>query len=102
MRAISNARAVHFAATALLVLSLGVGCASETKTVKRETIRYPSVSEQSASGQNTSGPVVEQRTTETTETKKESGGVISSGVNFIGEVIAFPFRLIDVAFGALF
>lgn len=98
MRAIMNAKAARFAATALLVLSLGAGRASETKTVKRETVQYPA-----ASAEGTSGPVVEQQTTgTTTETTKESGGVISTGVNFIGEVIAFPFRLIGAAFSALF
>jgi len=98
MRAILRAKATHLAVTALLVLGLGAGCASETKTVKRETVQQPV-----ASTEGQPGPMAEQQTTEkTTETKQDSGGVISSGVNFIGEVIAFPFRVIGAAFSAIF
>jgi hypothetical protein len=98
MRAILKARAGCIGAVLLLMFSLVAGCASETKTVKRETVQYPI-----ASSQDAPGPVVERQTTETTtETKREPHGVISSGVHFVGEVIAFPFRLIGAAFSALF
>jgi hypothetical protein len=98
MQPIMSARLTRFAAAGLLVLTLGTACANETKTVKQETFQYPA-----ASGENTATPAVERQTTETTtETKKESGGVISSGVNFFGRVISFPFQVFGVAFGELY
>ena len=108
MRAIMNEKVVRFSVMALLVLSLGAACASETTTVKRETVQYsvPSVEgtqEKDAQEKGTPGPVVEKQTTETTtETRQESDGVLSSGINFIGNVIAFPFRVIGAVLGLLF
>ncbi len=93
-----NARVACRLGAVLLVLSLGSGCASETKTVTRETTQYPA-----ASAQESSAPIVERQTTETTtETGKGSGGVLSTTVDFMGEVIAFPFRLVGAVASALF
>ncbi len=98
MQTIMNARVARPVAVALLVLALGAGCASETKTVRRETTQYPTTSTE-----NPPRPVAEQQTIETTtETKKEPDGVITSGVKLVGSVVAFPFRVIGAAFGALF
>jgi hypothetical protein len=68
----------------VLVLTLGAaGCSTQTKTVTAETRQYPDES------------AVENRTeTTTTETRAESGGVLSSTVDVVGEVLALPFRAV--------
>ncbi|HET7005788.1 MAG TPA: hypothetical protein VFK65_09875 [Candidatus Binatia bacterium] len=65
------------------------GCATQTRTVSSETREGPS---------NT---VVETKT-ETTETRSESGGVLSSTVDVVGEVIALPFRAVGALFRGIF
>jgi hypothetical protein len=72
-----------------LVFLLATGCATETRSVTSETRDYPS---------NT---VVETRT-ETTETKNESGGVLSSTVDVVGDVIALPFRAVGALLRGIF
>jgi hypothetical protein len=104
MGTMTKAKVGGFTLAAVLLLTLAAGCASETKTVKTETTQTPvATTVYTPAGP---APAVEQRTTQTTttttETKQESGGVLSSGVNFVGEVIAFPFRVIGAAFSALF
>ena len=70
-----------------------VGCASNTKTVRTETTRYPS----------TEPTIVEKETTvTTTETEGSSGGVISGTVNVFGEVLALPFRAVGGLISAVF
>jgi hypothetical protein len=66
----------------IFVLSVGVGCSSQTRTVTSETREYPS------------DRSVERRTETTTETRSESGGVLSSTVDVVGEVISLPFRAV--------
>lgn len=67
----------------LLVLTLGAGCSTQTRTVTSETRQHPS------------DAVVENRTeTTTTETRGESGGVLSSTVDVVGEVLSLPFRAV--------
>ena len=67
----------------LLVLSLGVGCSTQTRTVTSETRQYPTEA------------AVENRTeTTTTETRGESGGALSSTVDVVGDVLSLPFRAV--------
>jgi len=63
-----------------VVLLTGFGCSTHSRTVTTETREYP--------------PSVEQRTETTTETRSESGGVLSSTVDVVGEVISLPFRAV--------
>ncbi len=88
------------AAAALLVANLSVGCASHTKTVRHETVEYPSDTTTTEAGDS---PRVVERDTTTEEDESHShGGVISTTVDFLGEVIAFPFRLIGGIINAIF
>ena len=67
----------------VLVLSLSAGCSTQTKSVTTETRQYPAEA------------AVESRTeTTTTETRGESGGVLSSTVDVVGEVLSLPFRAV--------
>lgn len=69
--------------TFLFVLGTGAGCSTKTKTVTTETREHPT------------DAVVETKTeTTTTETTDESGGVLSSTVDVVGEVLALPFRAV--------
>lgn len=71
----------------------GVGCASNTKTVRTDTTHYPAAAP----------TVVEKETTiTTTETEGSSGGVVSGTVNVLGEVIALPFRAVGGLLSAIF
>lgn len=73
----------HLITGCVLVLSLGAGCSTQTKTVSTETRQYPAEA------------AVENRTeTTTTETRGESSGVLSSTVDVVGEVLALPFRAV--------
>ena len=75
----------------LLVLTLGAGCSTQTRTVTTETRHYPA------------DAVVENRTeTTTTETRGESSGVLSSTVDVVGEVLSLPFRAVGGLLRAIF
>jgi len=63
-----------------VLLTMGAGCS--TRTVTTETREHPS------------DRVVDKRTETTTETRGESGGVLSSTVDVVGEVISLPFRAV--------
>ena len=65
-----------------VLLTIGAGCSTQTRTVTTETRDYPS------------DRVVDKRTETTTETRGESGGVLSSTVDVVGEVISLPFRAV--------
>jgi len=95
MHRVTRCFAIVLFATAVLG-----GCAtrSSTETVIKESVQYPAE-------RATEPVVVEKRTTEkseTTKTEENSGGVLSSSVHIVGEVLALPFRavagLIDVLF----
>lgn len=78
-----NQRRNHLIVVCFLVLGLGTGCSTQTRTVTTETREYPSKAS------------VENRTeTTTTETRGESGGVLSSTVDVVGEVLSLPFRAV--------
>jgi hypothetical protein len=65
----------------IVVLTTGVGCSTHSRTVTTETRDYPAG--------------VDRTTETTTETRSESsGGVLSSTVDVVGEVIALPFRAV--------
>jgi hypothetical protein len=64
----------------VVALTTGFGCSTHSRTVTTETREYP--------------PSAERRTETTTETRSESGGVLSSTVDVVGEVIALPFRAV--------
>ncbi len=80
---------------ALFAVNIAAGCASHT-TERRETVEYPA---DAAAGD--SPRIVEERSTETTDTH-EHRGVLGTTVDFIGDVIAFPFRLIGSVINAIF
>ncbi|HTO69721.1 MAG TPA: hypothetical protein VMR31_07645 [Myxococcota bacterium] len=75
-----------------MALLLSLAC-STTKTTTTTT-RVPSSSD----------PNVTEQETTTTTTKEEPGcsGVLSCTVDFVGDVIAFPFRLVGGVVRALF
>jgi hypothetical protein len=64
----------------VVALTTGFGCSTHSRTVTTETREYP--------------PSVERRTETTTESRSESGGVLSSTVDVVGEVVALPFRAV--------
>jgi hypothetical protein len=73
----------HLIIGCMLVLILGAGCSTQTRTVTTETRQYPAE------------VAVENRTeTTTTETRGESAGVLSTTVDVVGEVLALPFRAV--------
>ena len=76
-------RKVALLTTFVFLLGMGVGCSTQTKTVTTETREHPT------------DAVVEKKTeTPTTETQGESGGVLSSTVDVVGEVLSLPFRAV--------
>jgi hypothetical protein len=77
---------------ALLVITPTLGC-STTRTQTRTTT--------SAAPTDDHEMVNEQTTTTTTE-DDSCHGVLSCTVDFTGEVIAFPFRLVGAVFQAIF
>jgi len=88
-----------FIAVLFLSALLG-GCATQrtSETVNRETVQYPA-------DRARAPVVVEQRTTEKTETTKtdgHSGGVLSGSVHVVGEVLALPFRAVAGLLGVVF
>lgn len=92
-------------AVMLFVAAILGGCSSQssTETVRKETVQYPA---ERAQYQHQPEPVVvEKRTTEkseTTKTEENSGGVLSSSVNIVGDVLALPFRAVAGLFEVLF
>ena len=98
MRKVGQCLAVMLFVTAVLG-----GCSSQssTETVRRETVQYPTEQAQ----YQPEPVVVEKRTTEkseTTKTEENSGGVLSSSVNIVGDVLALPFRAVAGLFEVLF
>lgn len=87
----------------LFATAVSGGCAtqSSTETVRKETVQYPAEQAQ----YRREPVVVEKQTTEkseTTKTEENSGGVLSSSVNIVGEVLALPFRAVAGLFQVLF
>jgi len=90
----------YISIVALLAMTLFGGCATQStsETINRETVQYPADRAQAP-------VVVEQRTTERTETTKSddhSGGVLSGTVHVVGEVLALPFRAVAGLLGVIF
>lgn len=89
----------------LLAILLVAGCASsrsQTRTTTVSTSEEPGTRVQTTT--RDTGTSVEETTTTTTteETKKEGRGVIGTTFDFIGKVLAFPFKLIAGIFEAIF
>ena len=86
------------AGTLLVSGPLG-GASSRTTTVKtEERVQRPGAMVV------TEGVRVDKETTTTTvtQTPKESRGVLSTTIHFLGEVISWPFRLVGAMFRAIF
>jgi len=79
---------VNLLAAFLFVLSIAAGCASHTKTVRTQTVQYPT-----ETVGHSEPVVVEKQTTTTTEARDESGGLLSGSIHAMGEILALPFRL---------
>ena len=93
-------RVTYLSIALLLGLALLGGCATQStsETLNRETVQYPADRAQAP-------VVVEQRTTEKTETTKSdghSGGILSGTVHVVGEVLALPFRAVAGLLGVVF
>jgi len=83
----------NLAWASLLALALAPGCSTHKETVTTtETTSYPSDT-----------VVVHRSETTTTDSSgSKSGGVLSSTVDVVGDVIALPFRAVGSLLGALF
>ncbi len=88
----------HLFVALLLALSIGAGCSSQTKTVRTETTQYPTETLQNP----TEPAAVNRQTTTTTETRRESGGLVSGTVHAVGQVIALPFRIVGGVIETIF
>lgn len=73
----------------LLLLSIPGGCSTTTTT---RTVERPEGSDAMA---------VEKETTVTTE-RSASGGILSTTVNVVGEIIALPFRIVGGLISIIF
>ncbi len=82
---------------ACALLAATAGCSAQSKTVKRETVEYPA----SEARVTSSEPVVVERTTETHEEKSDEG-VLSTTIDLVGTVLAFPFRVVGALIRAIF
>lgn len=76
----------------VFLLTLGSSCTSTNRTVRNETVTVPPSTAYPA------GATTEYQSTTTTTTETVDpgahGGVLSSTVNGVGEVIALPFRAV--------
>jgi len=96
---------------AILIVSVGLGCASTHKTTTTETTTtYPNEAAAYEGEQRTTtnvphnkGYLYKSETTETTtETKTERPGVLSSTLHAIGYVMALPFIIVGGLFRIIF
>jgi hypothetical protein len=88
-------RFLQLVMTAAFAATLAVGCASHT--TQTETV---TASRNTPAGANAS---VERRTTTTERTDSDQhSGVMSNTVNTVGDVIAYPFRVVGGAIRSLF
>jgi hypothetical protein len=85
---------LFIAVSCVAASSFVLGCASH-RTVRTESTTYP---------ESAPAPVVVERQTTTTTTTDagSNGGVLSSTVNVVGEVIALPFRAVGAVVSAIF
>ena len=85
-------RNLAWASLLAFALALAPGCSTHKKTVTTtETTSYPSET------------VVQRSETTTTDSSdSKSGGVLSSTVDVVGDVIALPFRAMGSLLGAIF
>lgn len=78
----------------LLLIAPALGCSTTTRTETRTTT--------SSAAPTDDHEVVREQTTTTTTEDDSCHGVLSCTVDFAGDVIAFPFRLVGAVFGAIF
>jgi hypothetical protein len=86
-------RNLAWASLLAFALALAPGCSThkETTVTTTETTGYPS------------DTVVQKSETTTTDTSSsKSGGVLSSTVDVVGDVIALPFKAVGSLLGAIF
>lgn len=94
--------------TPALVMWIAMGCASTVKTTTVRTETHREIAREApADAAPSDAPAPQQTeevttTTTTTEKEKESGGILSNALRTVGSIIAFPFRVIGAALGALF
>ena len=84
-------RLTNLVVSAAFAASLAAGCAAHS--TRTETVTY---------SDDPYYPRTVERTTTIERTDEHEGGVLSSAVNTVGEVIAFPFRVVGGAVRALF
>ncbi len=83
----------------LFTMNVAAGCAHHT--TRQETVEYRSPSDTTTTTDE-NGNVVEQRSTTETSEDHEHRGVLGTTVDFLGEVISFPFRLVGGVISAIF
>jgi hypothetical protein len=88
----------------IFVLTNLYGCTTYREKTTTTTETSPGYeSEGAVTGSPTSEPPVRSTTIETdTETTSHSHGLIGGFFHFLGDVVAFPFRLIGGVFDAIF
>lgn len=85
----------HLVLSLFLGLIVLVGCSTQNRTVRTETVQTTEPAPAST--------VITKTETETTETRSEpQGGILSGTVDVVGKTLALPFRvvggLIDLVF----
>ncbi len=89
----------------LLVGSIGMGCSSVSKTTRTEketTVTHPA-DQTATTFHPTEKTVVEKETTTETEAQSAGGGgVLSTTVDVVGEILALPFRIVAGLLRAIF
>lgn len=91
----------------LVVLILGIGCVTHSRTVTTESARYSSStvppSDNLAPG-SSNRTESERETSSKTETESsgESTGLLSGTVRVVGQALALPFRFVGGLIGAIF
>lgn len=104
-----NRQGIRWVTPALLMMWIAMGCASTVKTTTVRTETHRAIApETPAAAAPSDAPAPRQTeeitttTTTTTEKEKESDGILTNAFRTIGSIIAFPFRVVGAALGALF
>jgi hypothetical protein len=81
----------------LLLSNIGTGCSGASKSTRTETettVTHPADQSTTSLHPTETTTVKKELTTETETESSSGGGVLSTTVDVIGEIIALPFRLI--------
>jgi len=84
----------------LFLASQSVGCATRSQTTTRTTTT-DSADQADASTAGRDTTTVTEKTTSTT-TPQSDGGIFGGAFHLLGEILAFPFRVIGSIFDAIF